>query len=1129
MAWGNEDRARTNGASARRALPVASLIVVGAAVAAAGLAMYVRSQANADDAWDRRDDTLRASRTIAFETDEGTAINVDVSPDGREIVFDLLGDIYTLPIDGGRADRLVGSQSWDVAPRYSPDGSRIAFVSDRADSGQAIWTVDRRGGDPRMLAGGGALNLHAPIWSHDGTEIAVGWGGFESRPAIVNVADGTLVALSTEGSDPPSPPGSNFRMAYSLALSVDRRYAYLSEAFVDFDSSPLLRIDRVSRERTVIGDAAKGTFEYKPLVSRTGRWLAYVRSTTHDGRTSLRIRDLGNPGEPADGEDRELLELADADDAFRWADDEDVRPNYAFTPDDSAIVLSMNGKLWRIALSGGPPVPIPFRASVSKRVVPTIRPRPYAFDAPDVPIKAIRAPVISPDGRTLVFTALAKLWVQDLETGAIRRLTGETAAEYSPALSPDGRWVAYLSYADSEQANEGRPAARARVMVTPLDARTATRGPRAVLAEPADYGPPVWFPDGRRILFSRPDTRAAGTASGGARAYAWVDVDTGAVERGGPEPPGLPLITVNDRRLPRVGPDDRIYFAEAAAREWNGYLGTSVRKMHIVSTRLDGSDRHTHVTVTSELAAVAIAPGARHALVVPAMPGGGYLLPIPPVADATRTVALTDPEVRRLTSSPLTSADWQSDSAAILALGPRLLRMEGLHAPAREFHDVEFSLPRHRFPGTFAVTGARVLTMAGARGAERVIDNGTIVVSDGRIAAVGDAARVRIPDGVMTVDAAGMTIVPGFVDVHEHGMRGSTPEPLTSANDLGALAYGITSKYDPSNPSAEAEREHFEMIETGARFGPRWFYSGPVLSPTSLDIRSLDDARTVVQLYDALGVVQLKEYLQPTRIQRRWLARAASEHGISITAHVGGLQKTMTRVADGFTAWDHSPFITPLYADVTTFVARSGTNFTATAAVNNGSSWPGEQGWAFYYREMLRDSPEHRTKLERFGMGGLMRSVGDPATPSPLPFEKLRFGRSAQAAAAVINAGGLVSIGAHNLPGLLTHWEMWAIQRGGASAMDVLRAGTINGARKIGIDHAVGSLEAGKLADFLILSANPLDDIRNTAAIRHVVANGAVYDADTMTRLWPDHRPPPRMAWQPEDGFGAPRQAEPLR
>ena len=1092
--------------------------------------MYVRGQGRPVGAWDPRDDTLRASRTIAFDTDEGTAINVDVSPDGREIVFDLLGDIYTLPIEGGRAARLVGGQSWDVAPRYSPDGMRIAFVSDRADGGQAIWTVDRRGGDPRMIVSGGAFNLHAPIWSHDGAEIAVGWGGFESRPAIVNVADGRLEALATDGIDPPPPPpGWNFRMAYSLALSLDRRYAYLGEAFFDFESSPLLRIDRVSGERAVVGDATKGTFEYKPLVSRTGRWLAYVRSTTHDGRTALRIRGLDNAGRPAEGEDRELLELSDGDDAFRWADDEDVRPNYAFTPDDSAIVLSMNGRLWRVALDGSPPAPIPFRASISQRVVPTIRPRPHAFDTPDVPIQAIRAPVISRDGRSLVFTAVAKLWVQDLETGAISRLTHEAAAEYSPALSPDGRWVAYLAYADREQASDGRPAARARLMVASLDRRAGSARPRALIAESADLGPPVWFPDGRRLLFSRPAARPEAAADASARDYAWMDIESGAIRRGGAEPKAEPAISVNDRRLPRVGPDDRIYFAEAGEREWNGHLGYSVRQTSIVSTKLDGSDRHTHLTVTSELEVVAIAPGARHALVAPAMPSGGYLLPIPSRADGTRTISLRGPESRRITSIPVTSADWQSESAAIVALGPRLLRMEGLHAPAQEFHAVEFSLPRHRFAGTFAVRGARVLTMAGARGAERVIENGTIVVSDGRITAIGDAGRVRVPDGAMTIEASGMTIVPGLVDVHEHGMNRTAPEPLISANDVGALAYGITSKYDPSNPSTEAEREHFEMIETGARFGPRWFYSGPVLSPTSLDIRNLDDARKVVQLYETLGVVQLKEYLQPTRIQRRWLARAASERGLSITAHVGGLQKTLTRVADGFTAWEHSPFITPLYADVTTFVAQSGTNFTATVTVNNGVTWPGEQGRAFYYREMLRDAPDDRTKLARFGMGELLRSVRDPDTPAPLPFEKLRFGRSAQAAAAVINAGGLVSIGAHNLPGLLTHWEMWAIQRGGASTMDVLRAGTINGAKKLGIDHAVGSIETGKLADFLILTGNPLEDIRNTSKIRHVVANGAIYDAETMTRLWPDHRPLPRMAWQPEEEFGAMRHAEPLR
>ncbi|MEM7040936.1 MAG: hypothetical protein AAF570_28490, partial [Bacteroidota bacterium] len=82
------------------------------------------------------------SAVVEFETDEGTWMNLDVSPDGREIAFDLLGDIYIMPISGGKALRIAEGMPWEVQPRFSPNGEQLLFTSDRG-GGDNIWIMNR--------------------------------------------------------------------------------------------------------------------------------------------------------------------------------------------------------------------------------------------------------------------------------------------------------------------------------------------------------------------------------------------------------------------------------------------------------------------------------------------------------------------------------------------------------------------------------------------------------------------------------------------------------------------------------------------------------------------------------------------------------------------------------------------------------------------------------------------------------------------------------------------------------------------------------------------------------------------------------------------------------------------------
>jgi hypothetical protein len=288
-------------------------------------------------------------------------------------------------------------------------------------------------------------------------------------------------------------------------------------------------------------------------------------------------------------------------------------------------------------------------------------------------------------------------------------------------------------------------------------------------------------------------------------------------------------------------------------------------------------------------------------------------------------------------------------------------------------------------------------------------------------------------------------------------------------------------------------------------------------------IRSIEDARAVVKRFKAYDPTMLKQYMQPRRDQRQWLAQAAKENGVMITAEGGGdLVLDLTMVADGYSAIEHSFPIAPLHQDVIEFVRRSGTHYTPTLVVAYGGP-----SLELYFSQQSKIHDD--VKLRRF-------------TPEDqldrwrrwqyVPDEEWHWMRISESAAKIAKAGGLVTMGAHGQrQGLGSLWEMWGLQMGGMSNMEALQAATIVGARKIGYDRDLGSLEAGKLADFLVLDANPLDNIRNAARIKYTVKNGVVYDAESLTEVWPNYRPIDRFFWQTREEqkkFAAPT-APPVR
>jgi Tol biopolymer transport system component len=1037
---------------------------------------------------------LGPTRTIEFETDEGTWMSVDVSPDGRTLVFDLLGDIYTLPIEGGEATLIAGGPAWEHQPRYSPDGTFVAFASDRGGM-MNLWLMRPDGQDRRQITHEDRQAISMPEWAPDGRSLIV--RKHVHSPMGIELwrvaPEGGLGVRLTDRGKVRAPEGAALspdgRFLY-FSSKVGNEFSYYHEGFVSRHQLQRLDLDG--------GGVIRLTFAYgggfRPAVSPDGRLLAYARR--EERGTALHLRDLET------GADRVLVAPITRDNSV-LSPQEGVLPGYAFTADGRSIVLSMRGELHRVDLADGRDRKIPLRVRVRQEVGELVRPK-TRLDDERVQVRAIRWPTLSPDGRQLAFSALGKLWLMDLPAGTPRRLTSDSWREYAPAFSPDGSWIAYTTWSDLEGGGHLR-------LVSPDGRRR-----RQLTTTPRQYVNPAWSRDGSKLGFV--------VGSGGldelqVEQDAAFDLELRWMPAAGGESRHVghwrrPFGEVAHPEL-FFGPDgERLYYTEAAPDRETGPTAQHVTRT-LVSSRLDGTDRRGHATYLPG-DRVALSPDGRRLAIVRAT--GLYVVPVPDLMTAVDvgpegTAALP---VTVVTKNRVSFVRWLDDETLMWSQANRVSRArvgDGRVDGTQTVSEVNLTLPGARPEGRIAFRNARLVTLRG----DEVIEQGVIVVDDNRIAAVGSVDGVSIPEGTPVVDVSGATIIPGLIDTHSHlYSRPHDTYPQQSWKHVITLAYGFTTTYEPSSPTAEIF-DLRAMVASGELLGPRVLSSGDILEGRFLAwsvaprIETLADAERVVRGYAAYGADVLKEYGQQRRDQRRFLATAARRSGVGITGepNIDSVRR-LSFVLDGFTSIEHSFTVAPSYDDVIQLVARSGTCHTPTLSIPDGG--PGLLDHYTAERDYVSDP-----KVRRFTPEGL---VDEYRRWRVVPESERYFLKQAAVANAIVKAGGCSTIGSHSVrvgPG--NHWEMWARVDAGATPLDALRAATIQGAYKIGLEAELGSLEPGKLADFLVLQADPLADIRNTTRITYVVKNGFVYDAESMTELWPQRRRLDRFFWQTDDQF----------
>lgn len=1057
-------------------------------VLALGLALPVHADEHEVEKWDVND-IPGDSREIDIETRTGTWMSLDVSPDGETIAFDLLGDIYTLPIGGGAATAVDSGLSWSMQPRFSPDGSEIAYTSD-AGGGDNIWIMDADGGNARQLTKEDFRLLNNPWWSPDGKYIAAR-KHFTTARSLGTGEIWLYHRLGGAGVVAVEKPSEEHQKELGEpAFSPDGRYLYFSQdvtpgatfQYAQDSNAIVYEIKRHDLETDTTETFVSGAGgSVRPTPSPDGKHLAFVRRIR--GQSALFVKDLES------GAERPVYEELAQDLQEVWGV-HGLYPNFDWMPDSGSIVFWAGGRIQRVDIDAGDVSDIPFSVDDTRTVYEI--PRPQVEVAPDTFTTTMpRNAEVSPDGERVVYESAGKLYVKRLPDGTPKRLTraGEERFEYDPTWSRDGRTIAFVAWNDDELGHIHT--------VRPGGGRS-----EAVTTRPGHYHGPRFSPDGATIVFEV-------TEGGFLTSPEWsIDAGIFVVETDG----GLMRRVTREGSNPHFGArNDRLYVRRQ---------GEDAREL--VSIDMNGEAPRVHASgktvdrfeVSPDAAYLAFRENYQ-VYTVPLPPGGKPLT----IGTTVDSIAMS-----RASGDGANFPSWSNDGSRInWTLGPTLYHanVDDLFVIASGEDDTGYEAPEEGASlaieleadvpdGAVVITGARIITMADEDGG--VIENGVIIVEGNRIAAVGASGSVDVPDRATTVDASGKTIIPGIIDGHAHISQGEGLIPQQNWENYATLALGVTTVFDPSTDATEFFAAA-ELQRTGQILAPRLFATGDIVYGAKApgyfaEINDYDDALEHVRRLKAQGAMAIKNYNQPRRNQRQQVTTACREEDILVASEGGSLyHMDLSMVADGNSAIEHNIPQSRLYDDALQFWGQTEVAYTPTLVVTYGGL-TAEDYWT-----METNVWEHPI-LSKFVPPHVLqpRSVRRVKAPES-DFYHITIAETSKQLA---DAGVIVTIGAHGQrEGLASHWEMWGFAQGGMSPVQVLKTATIDSARKIGMEADIGSLEEGKLADLVILDVNPLDDIYQTDKVDRVMLNGRLYAADSLDELVTGERATKPFYWQP--------------
>jgi len=999
--------------------------------------------------------------TLSFDTSEGTLISVDVSPNGKTLAFDLLGHIYLMPSNGGSAEAITKGTSWNMFPRFSPDGEKLLFTSDRSGSDD-LWVQNIKTGSMKNVSKMD-VPVHQGTWSIDGKHVFGTALNMKVRhPVYMFNMYGDKREIIPAGSRAPV-------THFAMHPTNDLIYFAHGDAPLYRSGDRIKTYNKKNGAINIYIDRPGGAAN--PTLSKDGKFLAYVHRD--DRQTVLVVRNIKTKEEKIVSRSLDYDRMDSGSFYGSYT-------NMSWHPNNKEIFISYGGGIHSINIITSKTKKIKFTAKVKRQIKETVR---FKVDIPkdNAYTRSHRWSQQTPAG--ILYETLGDLYLKN--GSKIKNLTESTDHETSPYYDAKSRKVYYATWNDKDMGS-----------IYQVDLSGNKK--KKITQKPSQYGSISISSDGAMAYM-----RGAGSLMNGSRLESQKDFEL-VLNINGSEKVLASIMWSGNRyakRPPSVyfGNDNRIYFSD--------YVEDVLTLKSISRSGLDEREIYKF-------------PHATRAIISPSMEWiafreyhRSYVTPFeyfgtPISISAEDNLGFTQ-RVDKKHDGDFMS--WSSDSNSLLWTRGKYHYEKSLNAIIEKKskltkNDISFTYDIDKPATTIVFKNLRVLTMNKDKD---ILEGVSILVRNNKIISVGD--NVRIPKSAKVYDMEGRTVMPGMFDAHGHYGSPISALNVIEQNLYGLkanLAYGVTTMYDVYG-TTQKDFWVSDMLRKGDIDGPRIFSVGDPIFVTKYrtkmyrPIKTLSDALEHVQFNKDHGATAVKDYSNHNRIARQHLVEASRQLGINIVSEsFSNPQMNLTQLVDGFTGLEHTMGLEPIYEDVIKLLKSTSLGITPTlVVVYNGPS--GET--YFHQTERLW---EDMKLLNFFKKEDLIR-LRRPAHYWPDDHYTAQMGITLKK---LYDRGINMHMGAHGqMMGLGAHWEMELFTHGSFTNYDAIEIATINGFKHHGLDHILGSIEPGKLADFVIMQKNPLENIRNTRSIEYVVKNGVVYSGKDASRVFPSPKPSEKL------------------